>query len=110
MLITETGSAIHRLDITYGPDRQRWKTVLKKNNVNQKNTVYAGNYEKITDHIAGDTTKLHYLHGGLFYMEPRRIMDQLVKFQVMFGGEQIFVIGCKFVERLQCMVFPTRPE
>ncbi|MDR2968813.1 MAG: RHS repeat-associated core domain-containing protein, partial [Tannerellaceae bacterium] len=49
------------LDFTYGPDRQRWKTVLKKYNVIQRTIVYAGNYETITE--IGLRREISYING-----------------------------------------------
>jgi RHS repeat-associated protein len=48
-----------RLDIVYGPDRQRWKSTLKKNNVAVKTTIFAGDYEEITE--GGATKYLYYI-------------------------------------------------
>lgn len=47
------------LDFTYGPDRQRWKTVLKKNGNTSKKTIFAGDYETITEN--GQTRQLYYI-------------------------------------------------
>ena len=38
----------HLLNIDYGPDRQRVKSVLKKNNSIIKTVIFAGNYERIS--------------------------------------------------------------
>ena len=43
--ITDNG---YRMDFTYGPDNERWKTELYKNNVLRRTTVYAGDYEEVT--------------------------------------------------------------
>jgi hypothetical protein len=44
------------------PDRQRWKTVLKKNDAVARTTIFAGRYEKVTE---GDVTRhFYYLHGA----------------------------------------------
>ncbi|WP_291528454.1 FG-GAP-like repeat-containing protein [Bacteroides sp. UBA939] len=58
--IAETvGSDNYQLDITYGPDRQRWKSVLKKNSAVVRTIVYAGDYEIVTE---GSVTKhLYYI-------------------------------------------------
>lgn len=48
--ISETvGSNNYLLNITYGPDRQRWKSTLKTNNAVARTTVYAGDYEMVTE-------------------------------------------------------------
>ena len=50
------------LDVVYGPDRQRVKSVLKKNNSIIKTVIFAGNYERITKN---DTViHLYYIAGG----------------------------------------------
>jgi RHS repeat-associated protein len=61
--ITETaGDETRQLDITYGPDGQRWKTELRKNGSVAKTVIYAGNYERV---IKSDTTThLYYMEGG----------------------------------------------
>ena len=53
------------LDIIYGPGGQRWKTVLNKSSslgVNTKTTLFAGDYERITE--GGIIKELIYLPGG----------------------------------------------
>ena len=48
-----------RLDITYGPDEQRWKSVLKKNGSDQKTIIFAGDYEEVTEN--GVVRELYYI-------------------------------------------------
>lgn len=61
--ISETvGSNNYLLNITYGPDRQRWKSTLKTNNAVARTTVYAGDYEMVTE--GGVTKQLYYLGGN----------------------------------------------
>ena len=56
----------YTMEFTYGPDEQRWKTVLKQNNTVIRTILYAGNYERVT---AGTTTRhFCYLDGGAIYM------------------------------------------
>ncbi len=52
----------YELDITYGPDQQRWKSVLKEDEDEIKSIIFAGNYEKITED--GVTRELYYISGG----------------------------------------------
>ena len=47
---------------TYGPDRRRWKTELKKNDAVARTIIYAGRYEKITENDV--TRHFYYLHGA----------------------------------------------
>jgi RHS repeat-associated protein len=65
----------YELNITYGPDQQRWKSELKKNNVITKTTIYAGDYEKITEN--GVTRQLYYLHGGGIYVKQTGQADKI---------------------------------
>ncbi|MDR2954933.1 MAG: FG-GAP-like repeat-containing protein, partial [Prevotella sp.] len=58
----EVEAVTHKLSITYGPDLQRWKTVLQKNGADSKITIFARNYEKITE--GGITRQLYYIGGG----------------------------------------------
>jgi len=48
-----------RLDIMYGPDEQRWKSILKKNGSDQKTIIFAGDYEKVTEN--GVVRELYYI-------------------------------------------------
>ena len=52
----------YRLDITYGTDLQRWKSVLKNGSTPVRTTLYAGDYEKVTEN--GVTKQYYYIHGG----------------------------------------------
>ena len=56
------GSNNYLLNITYGPDRQRWKSTLKTNNAVTRTIVYAGDYEMVTE--GGVTKQLYYLGGN----------------------------------------------
>ena len=53
----------YQMDISYGPDQQRWKSILTRMGQPVRTTIYAGDYEEVT--VADSTTKrLHYLDGG----------------------------------------------
>lgn len=58
----KVGADNFELNFTYGPTQQRWKTILKKNGNIARTTVYAGNYETITEN--GQTKQLYYIGGG----------------------------------------------
>ena len=61
--VSETvGSDSYLLNITYGPDRQRWRSVLKKNNAAARTIVFAGDYEIVTE--GGVTKKMCYISSG----------------------------------------------
>lgn len=55
----KVGADSLELSFTYGPDRQRWKTILKKNGNITKTTIFAGDYETITE--GGQTRQLYYI-------------------------------------------------
>jgi RHS repeat-associated protein len=62
-VLTDTvGNDAYRLEVTYGPDLQRWKTVLKKNDAVTRTTIYMGDYEVVTEN--GTTKQLHYISGA----------------------------------------------
>jgi hypothetical protein len=42
------GTDAYRLDIMYGPDQQRWKSVLKKNGSDVKTIIFGRYYEKVS--------------------------------------------------------------
>jgi RHS repeat-associated protein len=52
----------YELEIIYGPDQQRWKTVLKNNNYPTKTTIFAPGYEHVTD--LNGTKHFEYIYGG----------------------------------------------
>ena len=54
----------YEMDFVYGPDQQRWKTVLKRNGNVIRKILYAGDYEQV---IIGDTVRHFYYgeHGSL---------------------------------------------
>jgi YD repeat-containing protein len=64
------------LDIIYGPEQQRWKSELQKDGTIVKTTIFAGDYEKITEN--GITRHLYYISGG----------DGLAAVYVKQAGEQ----------------------
>jgi RHS repeat-associated protein len=74
--LTDTqGNDAFQLDITYGPDNQRWKAVLKKNNAVTKTTLYAGNYERITE--GSVTREFFYLPSGAIYVKQTGQTDKI---------------------------------
>ena len=54
-LLTQQGSIVKKLSLTYNTDKQRNKTLYYENNVLKKTMYYVGNYEK--EVIAGGATK-----------------------------------------------------
>ena len=56
----------YTLSLTYGPDEERWKTVLHHNGSTVLTTLYADGYERITEN--GQTRHFYYLDGGVIYV------------------------------------------
>ena len=54
------------MTFTYGPDEERWKTVLRENGTIKRTTFYAGDYERITEN--GTTRHFFYLDNGCIYV------------------------------------------
>ena len=56
----------YTMNFTYGPDEQRWKTVLRYNGIITRTTLYAGDYERVTED--GQTKHYYYLDNGVIYV------------------------------------------
>ncbi len=56
----------YSMTFTYGPDQQRWKTVLKKNGTVKRKIIYADDYERVTEN--GTTRHFYYLDNGCIYV------------------------------------------
>ncbi len=69
LLKDTVGNDAYELAITYGPDQQRWKTVLKKNGSVAKTVIFADNYERITRNDT--TTHLYYVNGGIYVKQVK---------------------------------------
>ena len=57
----------YELEIFYGPDQQRWKTELKKNEIIEKITIFAPDYERVTTYANGTVDKIkhfYYIYSG----------------------------------------------
>ncbi|HML70292.1 MAG TPA: FG-GAP-like repeat-containing protein [Macellibacteroides fermentans] len=72
--IMDSGNG-YNLDLTYGPDQERWKTVLKQNGNVIKTAIFAGDYEQITEN--GVTRRLYYLDGGAIYVKQDGKADKV---------------------------------
>lgn len=57
----------YTMSFTYGPDQERWKTILKQNGTTKRTTIYAGNYEKITENNV--TREIYYLDDDIICMK-----------------------------------------
>jgi len=69
------GTDCYRLDFVYGPDQQRWKTTLKKNNIDTKTIIFAGDYEKVTAN--GITQELYYIGDKVLYVKQAGQPDKI---------------------------------
>lgn len=56
----------YSLNFSYGPDEERWKTVLTNNGATIRTTLYADSYERITED--GQTRHFYYLDDGVIYV------------------------------------------
>ncbi len=65
----------YSMDFTYGPDQQRWKTVLAHNGDTTRTTLYAPNYERVTE--GGVTRHFYYLDGGAVYVKQNGQTDKV---------------------------------
>lgn len=54
------------MTFTYGPDEERWKTVLRQNGTVIRSTFYAGDYERVTEN--GTPRHFYYLDNGSVYV------------------------------------------
>lgn len=71
--ITEDETA---LSITYGPDRERWQTVLEHPDGTIRTTTYAGNYERIDS--AGHSREFYFLDDGIILFRETGQQDRIL--------------------------------
>ncbi len=55
-----------RMSVCYGPDQERWTTYLSKDGNFVRSTVYAGDYEQVTER--GIIREYHYLDGNVIFV------------------------------------------
>lgn len=88
------GNDNFELYYTYGTDQQRWKTELKKNNVLLKKTIFANNYERITEN--NQTKHLYYIDGAdgftALYVKQANQADKIYYPQTDYLGSIIKLI------------------
>lgn len=56
----------YTMDFTYGPDQQRWMTVLQNGNSTIRTVIYGNDYEKVTEN--GQTRHFYFLDSGAIYV------------------------------------------
>ena len=71
--ITEDETA---LSITYGPDRERWQTVLEYPDGTTRTTTYAGNYERIDS--ADHSREFYFLDDGIILFRETGQQEKLL--------------------------------
>ncbi|MDE6270623.1 MAG: hypothetical protein K2M12_07210 [Muribaculaceae bacterium] len=60
-VIEQEGTGL-KMNFEYGPDAQRWRSVIKSGTRDSITTLYAGSYERITE--GGRTREFYYLDGS----------------------------------------------
>ena len=82
-LIDDAGKNL-RMYIAYGPDRQRWYSELSKNGTDIRTTVYAGEYEKVTEN--GKTREFYYLDGNTIAVRENGTVKTYLAFTDNLGS------------------------
>ena len=62
----------------YGPDRQRWLSVLSRGGKEARRTVYAGAYERVTE--GGHTREYYYLDGNILAIRENGTVNYYAAF------------------------------
>lgn len=82
-LIEDAGKGL-RMDFSYGPDMERWCSELTRNGTNVRTTIYAGDYEKITEN--GRTREFYYLDGNTIVIKENGITKNYLAFTDNIGN------------------------
>lgn len=82
-LIEDVGKNL-RMDFAYGPDQDRWYSELSKNGTDVRTTVYAGEYEKITEN--GRTREFYYLDGNTIAIRENGTVRHYIAFTDNLGS------------------------
>lgn len=70
----------YSMSFVYGPDEERWKTVLTQNGNTVRTTIYAGNYERVTKN--GTTYHYYYLDNGAVYVKKNNLANGNMYFAI----------------------------
>ena len=73
-----------RMDLYYGPDQERWCSELSRNGTDVRTTVYAGEYEKITEN--GTTREYYYLDGNTIVVKENGVFKNFLAFTDNIGS------------------------
>jgi len=87
-LIEDAGKGL-RMDFGYGPDRERWYSELSKNGSDVRTTVYAGEYEKVTEN--GKTREFYYLDGNTIVVREDGVVKPYYLSKNYFGAKWLGV-------------------
>ena len=82
-LVEDAGKSL-RMDFSYGPDQERWYSELSKNGTDVRTTVYAGEYEKITEN--GVTREFYYLDGNAIVIRENGTVRNYLAFTNNLGS------------------------
>ena len=82
-LIEDAGKNL-RMDFAYGPDQQRWYSELSHNGTDVRTTVYAGEYEKITEN--GKPREFYYLDGNTIVIRENGTVKTYLAFTDNLGS------------------------
>ncbi|MDD3387263.1 MAG: FG-GAP-like repeat-containing protein, partial [Prevotella sp.] len=82
-MIEDAGKSL-RMDLGYGPDCERWYSELSKNGTDSRTTVYAGEYEKVTEN--GITREFYYLDGNTIVIKEDGIAKTYLAFTDNLGS------------------------
>jgi RHS repeat-associated protein len=67
--IEDSGTG-YSTDFSYGPDMERWYSALHDGASNSRSTIYAGNYERVTEN--GITREFYYLDGNTIVIKDSK--------------------------------------
>ena len=90
------------MTFTYGPDDERWKSALKQNGSTIRTSIYAGDYEKITE--GGVTRQFYYLPEDIILVKTGNtavktyyaITDNLGSYVHIFDGRTSIVYNAEY--------------
>ena len=72
------------MSFQYGPDCERWYSELADDGVTSRSTVYAGNYEKVTEN--GVTREFYYLDGNVIVVKQNDTFTPYLAFTDHLGS------------------------
>lgn len=73
-----------KMDFVYGPDQERWYSELSDNGNSARTTIYAGDYEKITEN--GTTREFYYLDGNTIIIKENGVFKPYIAFTDNLGS------------------------